>query len=128
MTDSSDVLPTGLRDVVSADLRPVTPLASPGRRMLAVLPIAVLLLGAAVFVFNLRRDAPELGLTLTWVASTFQTLLGLVLTMAALREAVPGTMLSDRMIRVSFATAAAAVVLITWMTWLVSPTIVPERV
>jgi hypothetical protein len=97
--------------------------------MLAVLPLALLLLGAAVFVFGLRPDAPVLGLRLTWIASLLQMILGLGLTLAALREAVPGTTLSRRMIGLTFATAALGVTLLTWMTWLASPTtIVPSRV
>jgi hypothetical protein len=97
--------------------------------MLAVLPVALLLLGAAVFVFGLRRDAPVLGLRLTWIASLLQMILGLALTLAALREAVPGTTLSRRVIGLAFATAAVGVTLVTWTTWLASPTtITPAQV
>jgi hypothetical protein len=115
-------IPFALRAAITADLRPVAPLPSPLRRMVWLVPIALLLLGTAVFVFGLRRDAPILGLTLTWVASTLQMLLGLVLATAALREAVPGTTLSRQAIGLVFATALLAVVTLTWMTWLVSPT------
>jgi hypothetical protein len=80
------------------------------------------LLTAAVFIFGLRRDAPRLGWTLTWVASTLQMLFGLALATLAMREAVPGTLLSQRTIRVAFATAFVGVALVTWLTWLTSPT------
>jgi hypothetical protein len=128
-TDSTDALAAELRTIVSRDLRPVAPLPPPGRRMLAILPVALLLLGAAVFVFGLRRDAPVLGLRLTWIASALQMTLGLALTIAALREAVPGTTLSRRVIGIAFATAAVGVTTLTWMTWWTSPTTIsPGRV
>ena len=122
-------VPSALRAAITADLRPVVPLPRPLRRMLWLVPIALLLLGMAVFVFGLRRDAPVLGFPLTWVASALQMLLGLVLATAALREAVPGTTLSRQAIGLIFATALLAVVTLTWMTWLVSPTtILPSHV
>jgi hypothetical protein len=122
-------VPAALRATITADLRPVVPLPRPIRRTVWLVPIAVLLLGTAVFVFGLRRDAPVLGLALTWVASALQMLLGLVLATAALREAVPGTTLSRQAIGLVFATAVLAVVTLTWMTWLVSPTtILPGHV
>jgi hypothetical protein len=97
--------------------------------MVWLVPIALLLLGSSVFVFGLRRDAPALGIALTWIASALQMLIGLVLATAALREAVPGTTLSRQAIGFVFATALLAVVTLTWMTWLVSPTtILPSRV
>jgi hypothetical protein len=116
------IVPLALRAVITADLRPVAPLPRPIRRMVWLVPIALLLLGTAVFVFGLRRDAPVLGIGLTWLASALQMLLGLVLATAALREAVPGTTLSRQAIGFVFATALLAVVTLTWMTWLVSPT------
>jgi hypothetical protein len=127
--DLNETVPAALRARITADLRPVVPLPRPIRRMLWLVPIAVLLLGASVFVFGLRRDAPVLGLALTWVASALQMLLGLVLATAALREAVPGTTLSRQAIGLVFATALLAVVTLTWMTWMVSPTtILPGHV
>jgi hypothetical protein len=123
----ADPIPAALRAAISADLRPVRPLARPARRALPLVPIAVLLLTAAVFIFGLRRDAPRLGLTLTWAASTLQMFLGLALATAALRESVPGTTLSRRAIGLVFATACIAVTTVTWITWLASPTFVPLR-
>ena len=118
----SEQIPAALRAAISRDLRPVTPLPRPAWRALPLWPIAILLLIAAVFIFGLRRDAPQLGWTLTWIASTLQMLFGLLLSTMALREAVPGTTLSDRTIRVAFATALVGVTTLTWLTWLTSPT------
>lgn len=117
-------LPPALRETVARDLRPVTALPPPSRRIIAIIPIALLLLVASVVIFGLRRDASRLGLTLTWVASALQVALGLLLTMAALREAVPGTTLSRRVTGAIIGTALIAVIAITTLTWFVSPTMI----
>jgi hypothetical protein len=115
-------LPPTLRAAVSNDLRPVTPLQRPARRVLSLVPIAIMLLFGAMFVFGLRRDAPQLGFALTWGASVLQAMLGLVLVAAALREAVPGTTLGPRTLAAAFATAAVAVLALTWITWTTTST------
>jgi hypothetical protein len=115
-------LPHALRETVARDLRPVTALPPPARRIIAIVPIALVLLFASVLIFGLRRDAPRLGATLTWIASALQVALGLLLTMAALREAVPGTTLSRRVIGAIIGTALIAVTAITTLTWFASPT------
>jgi hypothetical protein len=122
MTDDLIQIPDALRAAVVRELHPVTPLAPPSTRALIVAPVALALLFASVIVFGLRRDAPTLGPWLTWTASTLQMLLGLALIVAALREAVPGTTLSRRALGILFGTAAIAVVSITFITWVVSPT------
>jgi hypothetical protein len=122
-------MPAALRDAVAGDLRPVRPLARPALRALWLTPIALLLLGASSAVFGLRRDSPALGLALTWGASVLQMLLGLALIAGALREAVPGTNLTRRALGIAFGTTMIAVVAVTWVTWMVSPTrIVPSAV
>jgi hypothetical protein len=126
MTDDVGV-PAALRQAIVRDLRPVTPLRSPGIRALAVAPLAFTLLVASVIVFNLRVDAPVLGLLLTWGVSTAQMGLGLLLTVAALREAIPGTTIRRGAIVAALGTAVAAIVLVTLATWSVSPTRVAAR-
>jgi hypothetical protein len=93
-------------------------------RVLGLVPLGIVLLVAAVGVFGLRQDAPQLGVTLTWFGSMLQLALGLVLCFAALREAVPGTTLARRVVRTAFGTAIVGVVTITWITWTASPTLV----
>jgi hypothetical protein len=122
MNEQPSAVPDELRVVVSRDLKRLAPLPSPARRILWLVPVAVVLLSAAMLVFGLRRDSPALGFKLTWAASTLQMILGLVLTTAALREAVPGTTLSRRAIGLVFGTALIALLTITWMTWVASPT------
>jgi hypothetical protein len=115
-------LPPALREAIARDLTPVAPLPPPRRRIVVVIPIALALLGAATIVFGLRRDAPRLGVTLTWIASALQMSLGLLVTAAALREAVPGTALPRRIVGALAATAAIAIAGITALTWMASPT------
>jgi hypothetical protein len=124
MADSNDVplaLSPQLRAAIAGDLRPVTPLPPPIVRAAWVAPLGVVLLFAAALVFGVRRDFVRLGFALTWGASAAETMLGLVLIVAALREAIPGTTLSRRAIGSTFAAAMASVAIITVITWWTSP-------
>jgi hypothetical protein len=67
----------------------VRPLAAPLVRAAAVVPLAALLLLAAPLTFEMR-DVGALGPFWSWGASIVQATLGLALSAAALREAVPG--------------------------------------
>ena len=125
---SNEVLvPPALRRAIEADLRPVRPLASPWRRALGLVPIALVLLVISAAVFGLRVDSPDLGLSLTWGASVLQMLVGLAVMGFALREAVPGTLLTRRTAGVVLATGILLILAITWTTWATSPTFVPPR-
>ena len=120
-------VPPALRALIEHDLEPVTPLPAPATRTLPFIPIALVQLVAAVLVFGLRIDSPQLGFGLTWGASVLQLLLSLVLIVLALREAIPGTTLSRQALAVSFGAGLIAVLAITWWTWFVSPTTVELR-
>jgi hypothetical protein len=112
--------PQALRTLIAAELGPVRPLASPVRRALWLVPFAVVLLFAASAVFSIRADAPRLGWALTWGLSALEMTLGLALIAAALREAVPGTLLPRRGLAAAFAGTAAVVIAVTWITWTMS--------
>lgn len=122
MTDERIEIPIELRTFVASDLQAVKPLAPPLRRALGLVPVAITLLFAAAVIFGMRRDASRIGLVLTWGASTLQILLGLLLVVAALREAVPGTTLPRRVVGIAFGTVLVAVLTITIMTRTTSPT------
>jgi hypothetical protein len=124
MTNDTADLPPAIRAIVATDLRAVKPLPPPLARLVWLAPVAILLLFAAMLVFGLRRDAPRLGILLTWAASIFQMLVGLGLMGAALRESVPGTTLPRRLVGIAFASALILVLTVTWMTWAASPTVV----
>jgi hypothetical protein len=128
MADEIEI-PAALRAAVARDLRPVRPLARPLARLVWVVPVAIAVVAATVAVFGVRRDAPQLGMALTWIASGLQLVLGLALVAAALRESVPGTTLSRRAIGLVLGTGIIVTVTVTFMTWMVSPTrIAPEFV
>ena len=126
MAEHQIEVPVELRALIARDLRPVAPLATPTRRSLQLMPVAVALLFAAVVIFGLRRDAGRIGPVLTWGASTLQMILGLALVVAALREAVPGTTLSRRVVGIAFGSAVIGVLTITFMTWVTSPTMIAQ--
>jgi len=111
-----------LRDAVASELRPVPSLAPPHLRVLWMAPIALVLLILAPVVFSVRADTARLGWLLSRGASFMETLIGLGVIAAALREAVPGTLVSRRGIAWISATAVASVAVITLVTWRVSPT------
>jgi hypothetical protein len=119
-------VPPELRARIADDLTRVEPLEPPMQRAIGLVPVAIVLLVAAVLIFGLRRDAGRLGPMLTWGASTLQMLLGLVLVAMALREAVPGTTIARRTIGVVLGTALIAVLTITFLTWTWSPTTIRQ--
>ena len=114
-------VPVALREAIARDLRPVSPLPRPLVRSLWLVPLAAVLLVASAAAFGLRRDAGALGPMLTWGASIVEMAIGLALIAAALRESVPGTTLTRMAAGLAIAVAAAAVAIITWTTWKVSP-------
>lgn len=73
-----------LRAAIAADLAPVRPLSSPWRRVMVLLPFALLLLLAAPVVFEFR-DLSPLGWLWSWGASIAQTAAGLAIAALALR-------------------------------------------
>ena len=118
----TEAVPSPLRNRIAAELAPVAPLRKPWLRAATALPLAVLLLFAASTVYSFRADAGRLGWTLTWGLSTVELALGMLLIGFALREAIPGRVWSPRSLLASFGAALAAVVVITFATWRVSPT------
>jgi hypothetical protein len=124
---SSDIPPELLAEVARG-LRPVRPLASPARRMLALLPLGVALLVAVPAFWGWRSNFSSLGSGLAWGLSFVQTLAGLLIVGAALREAVPGRELSARAALATVAAAAALFVGLTLVTERVVPAAVPPGV
>jgi hypothetical protein len=122
---TDDRRPEGdVRGAILADLTPVRPLKPPLRRALVLLPIGLLLLIVQPLVWGVRDDAPVLGVTRLWGLSLAQSVLGVIFVAAALREAVPGRML--RRAPVVLALGLLALIGITLVTWLASPTLVPS--
>jgi hypothetical protein len=120
MTDHVAGPPPALRAAIARDLAPVRPLASPVARVAAMIPVAIVLLLAAPLVFSFR-DLDALGLAWSWGASVLQVMAGLALTVAALRESVPGRTWSSLALWLMAAAAVGIVVGTTLASWQLSP-------
>ena len=113
--------PAELRARLAADYRPVRALPSPWARALWILPFALVALVAAPVAFSVRPDAPSLGWIGMWGFSIAQTLLGLLVVGAALRESIPGRDWSRTAIGLWIALPLLAVVALTLYSWETSP-------
>jgi hypothetical protein len=113
-------LPAELRAHIAADYHPVRPLRSPWARMLSILPLAIVALIAAPVAFDVRPIA-ELGWLGVWGLSIAQSLIGLIVVGAALRESIPGRDWSRGAIALWLAIPLATVVAVTLTSWEASP-------
>jgi hypothetical protein len=114
-------LPASLRARIASDYGPVVPLRRPLIRVAAMLPLAIVALCAAPLWFSVRIDAPRLGWFTLWGASLLQTLAGLIVVAAALRESVPGRAWSRPAIAWWVALPIVIVVCVTMASWNASP-------
>lgn len=112
--------PLELRRAIAADLVPVRPLPPPWRRALVIVPFAAVLLVAAPLIFQFR-DLAALGWLLSWGASLLQTVAGVALVAAALRESIPGRNWSAGALALIAAAAVALVTAVTVASWHASP-------
>lgn len=113
--------PAELRARLAADYRPVRALPSPWARALWILPFALVALIAAPLVFSVRPDAANLGWIGVWGFSIAQTLIGLIVIGAALRESIPGRDWSRAAIALWITLPIVAVVAVTLFSWEASP-------
>jgi len=120
--DRQPEIPDRIRRAVLPDLRPVRPLRGPWTRAAALIPAAAILLVGIPWVLGLRADVVVLGPVLSFGTSALQLLAGIALIGLALRESVPGTALSPRVVWSSLAAGIALVITVTVSTFLVSPT------
>jgi hypothetical protein len=104
-------IPAALFDAIKRDLKPVRPLASPERRALALLPIAIALLIGVPELWTWRTHS-VLAPWPSWCLSALETTLSLAILTAAFREAVPGRELSKRTLTILIGVAAVSFVLI----------------
>ena len=114
-----------VRRLVARDLRPVRPLPAPTRRALTLAPIALLIALLAASRYGWREDFDRLGPVITWGFSALQWTLGLLVLALALREAVPGGSMSRRALLTAGTLTAAAIAIITAVTYAAHPTFVP---
>ncbi|HUQ89964.1 MAG TPA: NrsF family protein, partial [Vicinamibacterales bacterium] len=113
-------IPDNLRARLAADFHPVRALRSPWARTLSILPLAVVALIAAPVVFDVRPGV-NLGWLGVWGLSIGQSVMGLVVVGAALRESIPGRDWSRRAIALWLAIPILTVVAVTLTSWQASP-------
>ena len=121
----AEILPPGLRDQVSRTLRPVSPLRSPVRRTLALLPVVVLVLAAVPLLWGIRYDARAVGPLLLWLGSALQTGVAIALIAAAVAESVPGRLGGPWSLFARATAGLAFVAILTAFTFAASPAYVP---
>jgi len=114
-------LPFALRERLASDYHAVRVLPSAWVRALWVCPLAVLALCAAPFWFDVRVDAARLGWFALWGASALQTIVGVAVVAAALRESVPGRSWSRTALALWLGIPFALVVGVTIISWQASP-------
>ena len=114
-------MPAALRQRLLDEYEPVRSLPSPWLRAAWVAPLAMLSLVAAPLWFSVRVDAPRLGWVALWGASAMQSVLGLIVVAAALRESVPGRTWSRASTLAWMIAPIVVVVAVTLMSWEASP-------
>jgi hypothetical protein len=120
MTDHD--IPAALVTHVRASLSAVRPLASPARRLLALLPLAAVLLLGPPLCYAWRDNLALLPGWASWGLSIFESLAGAALLGLALRQAVPGLAVRSRWMLLAFAGAVAVFAAVSLITARVLPT------
>ena len=121
------VLPESLQREVARTLAPVRPLASPTRRVLLFVPLALALLAGVARLWGLRLDAVTIGPLRLWGGSLVQIAVGLLVLVASLSESIPGRLAGPRSLALRAALGAAIVLVLTFATFVASPTRVPGQ-
>jgi hypothetical protein len=88
MTESTML--ASLVDRVRVDIASVRPLASPSRRVLALVPLALILFLGPPLYHHWRENLTQLPVWASWGLSALESLGGIALLGFALRQAVPG--------------------------------------
>jgi hypothetical protein len=124
MTDARDSTHQRVRQVVVRDLKPVRPLLPPGRRLLLLIPIAIVAAGYSPSLAT-RGDLGQLGVLAAWGLSAVQWMIGLLILGVALRYAVPGRGVSRRFLIATIAAAPLTILTVTAITYALEPSGVP---
>jgi hypothetical protein len=115
-------IPAALVSHVRANLSPVRPLASPTRRLLALLPLAAFLLFGPPLYWEWRANLALLPGWVSWGLSIFESFAGVALLGLALRQAVPGLAVPTRWMLLAFAGAVTIFAAVSLITAQVLPT------
>ena len=115
-------IPASLLNQVRADLGPVTPLPAPSRRLLALVPLALILFLGPPMYWGWRPNLALLPGWTSWGLSALESLGGAALMALALRQAVPGLAARRRWMWLAFAGAALLFASVSLTTARVLPT------
>lgn len=89
-------VPASLLNHVRANLEPLKPLASPSRRIVALVPLAMILFFGPPMYYHWRENLTQLPGWVSWGMSALESLGGIALMGFALRQAVPGMTVRPR--------------------------------
>ena len=124
---SGEELPESLRTEIQGTLVPVRALGPPSRRVLALLPLGVLIAVGVPLVWGLRLDAPVLGLGRLFGGSALEIAVALFVLAAALSEAVPARRKTPLALVLPVGLGLGLVVALTLLTFKVSATVAPPK-
>jgi hypothetical protein len=116
--------PSGLRERIARDLKPVRPLRPPLVRALVLAPLAAAIVIAVPALHFFRSDMAAIGLLRAWGFSIGQAVAGIVIVAAALRESIPGRSLSGVLVAaivVCGVVVPAALLALTSATFTIGP-------
>jgi hypothetical protein len=123
--NESDI-PASLLDHVRADLQPVTPLASPSRRLLGLVPLALILFFGLPMYWGWRANFALLPGWASWGLSALESLGGAALLALAFRQAMPGLAVRARWIWLALASGSLLFASVSMTTAYVLPTLLQE--
>jgi len=115
-------IPASLLKQVRADLAPVTPLPAPSRRLLALVPLALVLFFGPPIYWGWRANLALLPGWTSWGLSVLESLGGAALMALAFRQAVPGLAVRRLWMWLAFAGAALLFASVSLTTAHVLPT------
>ncbi|HEU4654845.1 MAG TPA: NrsF family protein [Steroidobacteraceae bacterium] len=115
-------VPASLLNQIRANLEPVRPLASPSRRIVTLLPLALILLFGPPMYYEWRENFSQLPSWASWGLSALESLGGIALMALALRQAVPGLAVRRRSMFSAFAAAVLLFTCVSLITGNVLPT------
>lgn len=120
MTESN--VPAALLDHVRASFEPVRPLASPSRRVLALVPLALILFLGPPLYHHWRENLAQLPAWASWGLSALESLGGIALLGFALRQAVPGMTVRPRWVLLALTAGLLLFIGVSFTTANVLPT------
>jgi hypothetical protein len=115
-------VPASLLNRVRASCEPVRPLASPSRRILALVPLALILFLGPPMYHHWRENFAQLPSWASWGLSALESLGGIALMGLALRQAVPGMTARPRWMVLALAAGVLLFTCVSLTTAIVLPT------